>query len=73
MFSALQSFGATAAVAPPVALALGGTFLVIGIGAVGYWWYTRRQHPRDRGDSDDDDDKHPPQENQPLIKRVSVS
>ncbi|KAF8956010.1 hypothetical protein BDZ97DRAFT_1925935 [Flammula alnicola] len=37
VFSALQSFGATAAVAPPVALALAGISLGIGAGFLGYW------------------------------------
>ena len=80
IFSALQSFGATAAVAPPVALALGGTLLIVGAAAGGYWLYQRRQRRLDAeaqaagGDDDsDDDDEHPPKEIQPLIKRVSVS
>ena len=83
MFAAFQSFGATAVVAPPVALALGGTLLVIGAGVGGYWLYRRRQlrlaaeaqaaGNRDSNDDDDDDDEHPPKENQPLITRVSVS
>jgi hypothetical protein len=80
IFSALQSFGATAVVAPPVALALGGTLLVVGAGVGGYWLYQRRQRrlaaeARAAGDDDDSDsdDEHPPKEIQPLIKRVSVS
>ena len=83
VFSMLQSFGATSAIAPPVALALGGAFLILGAGAVGYWFWQRRFGGSDSGsdsddelDSDDEsrgDDKHPPKENQALIKTVSVS
>ena len=81
IFSIFQSFGATAAVAPPVALALGGILLVVGVGAGGYWFYQRRQRrlaaeaQAATGDDDDSDDgdEHPPKEDQPLVKRVSVS
>jgi hypothetical protein len=76
----LQSFGATAVVAPPVALALGGTFLVVGAGAAGYWLYQRQRRlaaeAADNDDDSDDDDESPPtppKENQPLVKRVSLS
>ena len=66
-------------VAPPVALALGGTLLLVGAGAVSYHLYQRRQRrlaagAQAAGDDDDDsdgEDEHPPEEDQPLVKRVS--
>ena len=80
IFSVIQSLGATAVVAPPVTLALGGILLVVGVGAGGYWLYQRRQRRLAAeaqaavgDDCSDDGDEHPPKENQPLIKRVSVS
>ena len=69
----LQAFGATSAIAPPVALALGGALLILGVGAVGYWLYQHR-FGGDDDELDSDDDEHPPKENdQAVIKHVSVS
>ncbi|PPQ64822.1 hypothetical protein CVT26_002654 [Gymnopilus dilepis] len=42
IFSALQSFGATAAIASPVVLAIGGTGLAIGAGCLLWSWWKRR-------------------------------
>lgn len=82
IFSMLQSFGATAAFAPPVALVFGGLLLFGGAVAGGYWLYQRQRRlaqaeaqaaAADDDDDPDDDGERPPKENQPLIKRVSVS
>ncbi|KIM36474.1 hypothetical protein M413DRAFT_449173 [Hebeloma cylindrosporum] len=78
LFSVLQAFGATGAVAPPVALALGVTSLAVGAGALGYWWYKRGQRlaaeaqaARD-GHSDDDEEEEEEErraKSQQVIKR----
>jgi len=62
VFSALQSFGATAVIASHVALALGGISLAVGAGLIGFWWWKKRkpgqnysaEHGPDSNDDNDD-------------------
>jgi integral membrane sensor domain MASE1 len=49
IFSILQAFGVTSAIAPPVGLALGGAFPILGVRAMGYWL-----HQHSYGGDDDE-------------------
>jgi len=77
-FSGLQAFGATAVIASPAVLAVGGTILVVGAGVIIYGLYQKRQRrlaaegsDKRAGDDDDDDNVNDElTENHSLIKKV---
>ncbi|KDR69310.1 hypothetical protein GALMADRAFT_1352886 [Galerina marginata CBS 339.88] len=73
VFSSLQAFGATAVIASPAGLAVGGITLVVGAGCLGYWLY-RKERERRASESatgpSDSDTGPPPSSANAVVKKV---
>ncbi|CAA7271108.1 unnamed protein product [Cyclocybe aegerita] len=73
IFSGLQAFGATAAIASPAVIGIGVAFGVIGAGLLGYRWYKKRQAraiaAAASGGSDDSDDDQKTSKRQVAVRQ----